>query len=59
VEALSDRLSTLLNDPNRRRQFGRAAREKMERDFELHDQVQTLERYYDDILTHGQVQNHE
>ncbi|MEF8817243.1 MAG: glycosyltransferase [Salinibacter sp.] len=49
VEALTDALGRLLDDAALRRRLGQAAREKMEREFELHAQVRTLERHYDQI----------
>lgn len=49
VEALANRLQTLLNNPEQRRRMGQAARAKMEREFDLHDQVQKLERHYDEV----------
>lgn len=49
VDALEDALHTLLTDTDLRRRFGRAAREKMERDFSMDDQVRALEGYYDRI----------
>lgn len=49
VEGLSHRLARLLENPDLRREFGRAARRKMEQDFELYTQVQKLEGYYDQV----------
>lgn len=49
VPALADRLATLLNDGELRARFGQAARKKMEREFDLFDQVRTLERHYDRV----------
>lgn len=49
VAALTDALARLLDDAALRRRLGRAARDKMEREFDLHAQVRTLERYYDQI----------
>lgn len=51
VDALADRLITLLKSPERRRAMGRAARDKMDRDFNVFKQCQTLEGYYDNIRT--------
>jgi glycosyltransferase involved in cell wall biosynthesis len=47
VEALAARLRQLLDAPVLRAQMGRAAREKMEREFALTDRVAELERLYD------------
>lgn len=52
VDALADALRTLLRDEDRRRRLGRAARTKMEREFDLTTQVQALERHYD-AVRHG------
>lgn len=49
VEALANRLTTLLDDPELRQRMGRAARKKMKREFDLFKQVQTLETYYDAV----------
>jgi colanic acid/amylovoran biosynthesis glycosyltransferase len=49
VPALADRLATLLDDASLRQRFGREARAKMERSFDLHTQVQKLERLYDAV----------
>jgi len=49
VEALTDRLKTLLDDTDLRRSMGRAAREKMLREFDMAKQVEKLERHYDAI----------
>ena len=49
VEALSAALGRLLEDDALRRRFGRAARQKMEREYDLHAQVRALERHYDQI----------
>jgi colanic acid/amylovoran biosynthesis glycosyltransferase len=51
VEALADRLATLIDDAALRRRFGQAARRKMEKAFDLHEQTQKLERRYDAIRT--------
>jgi glycosyltransferase involved in cell wall biosynthesis len=47
VEALADRLERLVRDRQLRHQMGRAAREKMEREFDNRVQVDELERLYD------------
>ncbi len=49
VDALTDRLLRLLDTPDLRAQMGRAAREKMEREFALSDRVAELERLYDNV----------
>lgn len=49
VPALVDRLLTLLDDADLRRQMGRAGRAKMEREFDLFEQVAELERHYDAV----------
>lgn len=49
VAALSAALGRLLADDALRRRLGRAARRKMEREYDLHAQVQALERHYDQI----------
>ncbi len=49
VPALTDRLITLLTDEKRRKAFGRAARRKMEREFDLFEQVRILEEHYDQV----------
>jgi colanic acid/amylovoran biosynthesis glycosyltransferase len=47
VDALTDRLKTLLDDATLRRSMGRAAREKMLREFDMTKQVEKLEKHYD------------
>jgi len=49
VEALTDRLLRLLDAPTLRARMGRAARQKMEREFALEDCVAELERLYDEV----------
>lgn len=49
VPALTDRLITLLDDPALRRRMGRAGRAKMEREYDLFQQVAELERHYDAV----------
>lgn len=49
VEALTDRLLRLLDAPDLRTRMGRAARNKMEREFALDDRVAELERLYDEV----------
>ena len=47
VDGLADRLQRLFDDATMRRQMGRAARAKMEREFDNRLQVEELERLYD------------
>jgi colanic acid/amylovoran/stewartan biosynthesis glycosyltransferase WcaL/AmsK/CpsK len=47
VDGLADRLDRLIRDPGLRTRMGRAAREKMERQFDNRVQVGELERLYD------------
>jgi colanic acid/amylovoran biosynthesis glycosyltransferase len=47
VEGLADRLGRLVRDQNLRAQLGRAARAKMEREFDNRRQVDELEKLYD------------
>lgn len=49
VGALADRLMTLLDDEGLRRQFGAAARRKMENEYDLNARVRILEQHYDSI----------
>jgi colanic acid/amylovoran biosynthesis glycosyltransferase len=50
VEAVADRLADLASDLSLRRVMGRAAREKMLREFELHASVRQLEEHYDEVM---------
>lgn len=50
VEAMALRLGQLLTSPELARQMGEAARSKVRREFDLHAQVASLERIYDDVL---------
>jgi colanic acid/amylovoran biosynthesis glycosyltransferase len=47
IDGLADRLERLVRDPGLRLQMGRAARQKMEREFDNRVQVDELERLYD------------
>jgi colanic acid/amylovoran biosynthesis glycosyltransferase len=47
VDGLADRLERLIRNPSLRLQMGRAAREKMEREFDNRVQVDELENLYD------------
>ncbi|HUF09187.1 MAG TPA: glycosyltransferase [Rhodothermales bacterium] len=49
VEALANSLIALLDDPELRLRMGRAARLKMEREFDLFKQVELLESHYDSV----------
>lgn len=53
VAALADRLLTLVDDEALRRRFGRAARQKMEDEYDLQKQVHKLERHYDAVRRDG------
>jgi len=57
VPALADRLIRLLDDADLRREFGRAARTKMEQEFDLFDQVRTLEEHYDRVREQSPLNN--
>jgi glycosyltransferase involved in cell wall biosynthesis len=50
VQALSDRLGKLLTDAELRERMGRAAREKMERQYDVRKQVAELEGLYDEAI---------
>jgi len=50
VEAIADRLAVLAGDLRLCRVMGRAAREKMSREFELHASVRRLEEHYDEVM---------
>ena len=50
VAAMARHLATLGHDAGQRRLMGRAAREKMAREFELHGSVRQLENYYDALV---------
>ena len=50
VEAVAHRLAELAGDLSLRRVMGRAAREKMLREFELHASVRQLEEHYDAVI---------
>jgi colanic acid/amylovoran/stewartan biosynthesis glycosyltransferase WcaL/AmsK/CpsK len=50
VDVMAQRLACLAGDDQLRQQMGRAAREKMAREYELRDSVRRLEEYYDEAL---------
>ncbi len=49
VEALADRLARLLDDSKLRARMGRAARLKMEAEYDIRLAVEQLERHYDEV----------
>ena len=49
VEALADRLARLLEDSKLRARMGRAARLKMEAEYDIRLAVEQLERHYDEV----------
>ena len=51
VEALTDRMIKLIENPDLRKRFGAAGRQKMEQDFDFHSQVVKLEQYYEELLS--------
>lgn len=50
VSGLAARLSALLDDPKLRDRLGRAARAKMEREYDNRERVMRLEEHYDDAI---------
>jgi glycosyltransferase involved in cell wall biosynthesis len=50
VDALADRIDRLLSDPGLRTRMGAAAREKMEREYDIVQRVDALEDHYDAVL---------
>jgi len=50
AEALGARLCAVLEDPELGRRLGRAAREKMEREYDIAKQVRDLESIYDEVV---------
>jgi glycosyltransferase involved in cell wall biosynthesis len=55
IDGLADRLERLVQDPGLRGQMGRAAREKMEREFDNRVQVDELEKLYDRAVESGNM----
>jgi colanic acid/amylovoran biosynthesis glycosyltransferase len=51
--AMGQRLAELLTDEARRARMARAAREKMEREFDNREQVAELENIYDEVVSGG------
>lgn len=49
VDSLANRMIDLIDHPKKRSAFGVAAREKMERDYDIRKQVQKLESLYDQV----------
>ncbi|NGP86875.1 glycosyltransferase family 4 protein [Fodinibius halophilus] len=49
TEALADRMIDLIEHPQKRKEFGLAAREKIKRDYNIKTQVQKLESLYDRV----------
>jgi glycosyltransferase involved in cell wall biosynthesis len=49
--ALAAAIRRLLADPNMARRFGAAARERVEREFDLQSMVRRLEAFYESLLT--------
>jgi glycosyltransferase involved in cell wall biosynthesis len=55
VDGLADRLERLVRDSSLRVRMGRAAREKMEREFDNRVQVDELEKFYDRAVESGNM----
>jgi glycosyltransferase involved in cell wall biosynthesis len=53
AEALARRMAALLDDPAARHGMGTAARAFVERQFDIHRQTETLERFYDELVARG------
>lgn len=51
VPELADRMIQLIENPALREKFGKAGRNKMEHEYDLHQQVKTLEAHYESLLT--------
>lgn len=50
VDALTERIGRLLRDTDQRVQMGRAARAKMEREYDIRERVAALETLYDEVV---------
>jgi colanic acid/amylovoran biosynthesis glycosyltransferase len=50
ADAIAKRLGQLVADPARRRAMGEAARDKMEREYDIQTRVDVLEEHYDEVL---------
>jgi colanic acid/amylovoran biosynthesis glycosyltransferase len=50
VKSLAGRLVSLLNSPEKCKAMGRAARQKMEKDYDIRKTVRALEKIYDSLL---------
>ena len=48
--ALAESLASFLSSPEKVREFGKAGREFVKRNFELRDQVQRLETIYEELI---------
>jgi len=59
VDAMAERLASLLYEPALRERLGRAARFKMEREYDNHARVQALEAFYDEARAlHARSRSH-
>jgi glycosyltransferase involved in cell wall biosynthesis len=50
VDAIADRLGQLMRDPDLRETMGRAARKKMEREYDIDQRILVLEEHYDQVI---------
>jgi glycosyltransferase involved in cell wall biosynthesis len=53
VDALAGRLGSLLSEPELRRRQGRAARRKMEREYDIRSRSVELEEIYDEVVSNA------
>jgi glycosyltransferase involved in cell wall biosynthesis len=58
AEAVADAVRLLLNDPERRKAYGRAGRERVEHRYSWARVAAETERVYDRVVTHGAKPNH-